>query len=97
MKNRSGSRLVEQLAGDGWLLCGGVRLGQVMYVINVHEIRTSLGARAISATEAHVRLLNHTVTVDDDRVLQLCLADGRTISGFLSLDGARLVRTGALT
>ena len=96
MDARSGTRLVAQLAGDGWLLRGDIRPGQVTYAIDIHEIRTSLGARALSGTEARVRLLNHSIdpTQWQCQVLTLVIHDGRRIAGFLSDDGGQLVRLG---
>jgi hypothetical protein len=49
MDDRSGSPLVNQFAGDGWLLRGGVRLGQVTYAIDIFEVRTSLAGSVVTA------------------------------------------------
>ena len=98
MDQRILRRLIGQLAGDGWLLCGPLRLGSVTYAINIHEVRTSLGNRAIAGTDVQIRLLNHTIDAAtcDGRLLTLQLHDGREIRGFMSPDCARLVLTSAL-
>jgi hypothetical protein len=98
MDDGTHSRPVDQLAGDGWLLAGPVRLGPVTYAIDVYEIRTSLGDHATSGTEMRVRLLNHQLDAEtcQGQLLTLELHDGRRVPGFISRDGARLVRTGVL-
>ena len=98
MDDRTHSRIVEQLAGDGWLMSGGVRLGQVTYAIDVNEIRTSLGPSAVTGTEFRVRLVYHSIDANlwQGHLLTLALHDDRRISGFISPDGAHLSRTGAL-
>jgi hypothetical protein len=98
MDDRSGSSLVNRFAGDGWLLRGGMRLGQVTYAIDIFEVRASLGGSLVTGTEARVRLLNHSLDVPrwQGEVLTHELYDGRHIAGFMSDDGAQLVRTGAL-
>ena len=58
-----------------------------------------LGDSAVATgIEARVRLLNHSINAAafEGQVLTLELYDGRQIIGFISEDGARLVRTGAL-
>src|SRR5690242_19781450 len=98
MDDRTQSRPIDQLAGDGWLLSGPVRLGPVTYVIDVHVVSTSLGHHAINGMEFRVRLLNHSLdpAAHQSRLLTLELHDGRQIVGFMSDDGGALVRTGAL-
>ena len=99
MSDRTHSRLIDQLAGDGWLRSGPVRLGQVTYTIDIHEVRTSFGQHAVSGTELRVRLLNHSIdpAAYQGQLLTLELYDGRLVQGFISDDGVSLVRTGALT
>ena len=100
MTEQTVSRLADQLAGDGWLLlAGGVRLGQVTYAINIFEVSTLLGDHAIHGQEFDVRLMNHSVDAGRyaGQLLTLVLHDGRALTGFISDDGAHLVRTGAIT
>jgi hypothetical protein len=91
-------RPTNQFAGDGWLLSGGVRLGQVTYVINVYEVRTARDDQ-VAGTELTVGLRNHSITAAQThgQPVTLRLYDGRQVRGFLSEDGASLVRTGAIT
>jgi len=98
MHERTNSRVVDQLAGDGWLLAGGVRLTAVTYAIDIHEVETGRDGNAGTAIELRVRLFNHAITAVQMRGQQLTLRlkDGRRIIGFLSDDGAQLVRTGEL-
>jgi len=98
MDDRSTGRLVDQLAGDGWLLSGGVPVAPVTYAINVYDVRTAIGDHAVAGTELVVRLLNHTISATHlhGQLVTLRLHDGRELAGFLSDDGAHLVRTGAL-
>jgi len=98
MNHRTRSRIVEQLAGDGWLLSGGVRLGQVTYAIDVQEVRTSRGPGVVAGTELRVRLVYHSIDVErwQGQLLTLALHDDRRITGFISTDGEYLIRTGAL-
>jgi len=99
MDERTARRLVDQLAGDGWLLHGGVRLGQVTYAINIFEVRTSRQDRVLGGSELVVRLFNHSIDASlyTDAVLTLALRDGRSLTGFISEDGTQLVRTGMIT
>ena len=98
MEDRTYSRLVEGLSGDGWLLSGGVRISQVAYVIEVREVRTSHNGQALVGTEMTVHLRNHSISGSrwGDQLFTLVLKDQRTITGFLSADGTQLVRTGVL-
>jgi hypothetical protein len=98
MDDRTAGRLVDQLAGDGWILSGGVPLAPVTYAVNVYEVRTVIGDHVATGTEFTVRLLNHTLRAAHlhGQPVTLRLHDGRQIAGFLSDDGAQLVRTGAL-
>jgi hypothetical protein len=89
--------LLEHVEGDGWLMWAGVRLGIVSYVIDLWRVeRTSDPMQ--DGTQTDVRLIHHSVTVPQsaDGPLTLHLADGRTLSGFLSADGSRFVRTSPL-
>ena len=90
-------RLLEHIQGDGWLFRAGIRLGQVSYVIDVWRIVRSLDPER-DGTQLDVRLRHQTLTVpsSDEMPLILHLADGRTVAGFLSADGSRLVRSGPL-
>ena len=90
---------MEQVVGDGWLRAGQVRIGMVWYIIHVHEFCTPRDGHVLTGTEVSVWLHHHAVAPYSWRgqVLTLAIADGRAISGFLSHDGSRLVRTGALT
>jgi hypothetical protein len=99
MDELTSTHLVDQVAGDGWILRGRVRLGPVTYAINVFEVRTTHRGHALSGYQLHVRLLNHAIdpVVNVGHPLTLALHDGRTVTGFLSDDGAEMVRTGALT
>jgi hypothetical protein len=98
MDNWTDRRPVDQLAGDGCHYRSGVRLGPVTYAINLYEVRTSLGDTALGGLEARVRLLNHAIdpAAYFDQLLTLEIYDGRQIVGFISEDGASLVRTGVL-
>lgn len=98
MDDRTERRPIDQLAGDGWILRGGVRIGQVTYAINVYDVRTSHADHALTGTELAVRVMNHTIdaSAHAGQLLTLALKDGRTVTGFISDDGTRLVRTGAL-
>jgi len=91
-------RPAAQLASDGWLFSSDVRLGPVTYAINLYAVRTSLGDGVATGIEARVRLLNHSIdpAAHFDQVLTLEFYDGRHILGFISEDGASLVRTGVL-
>jgi hypothetical protein len=96
MDNRSRSHPVHLLAGDGWLVCDGVRVGQVAYAIDVHDLKIPV-REAVSGTEARVRLSNHSIDATrwQYEVLTLVLDDGRHISGFMSGDGGQLIPAGA--
>jgi hypothetical protein len=99
MDDRSDRRLVDQLAGEGWLLLAGIRIGQVSYALKVYDVRTSQTDHTLTGIELAVRLLNHSIDPQKyaGQLLTLALNDRRFISGFISEDGSRLVRTGVLT
>ena len=98
MNERTQTRLVDQFVGDGWLRSGRGRIGQVSYVVIVHEIRTFHDSHVVTGTEISVRLHQHSIDQARwlEQVVTLELHDGRRISGFLSADGTQLVRTGVL-
>jgi len=78
--------LLEHVEGDGWLTWTGVRLGIVSYVIDVW--RTGRSSDPMQDRQTDVRLAHHSVSADGP--LMLHLADGRTLSGFLSADGSNV-------
>lgn len=84
---------IEHLTGDGWLHFGTVRVAQVSYAIE-----TVLVSEPIDGTDVRVKLSRHAINPDhwQNRVLTLQLLDGRSVRGFLSSDGSRLVRTGPI-
>jgi hypothetical protein len=62
-------------------------------------VRTSHADHALTGIELVVWLQNHSIDPQQyaGQLLTLALNDRRFVSGFISEDGSRLVRTGVLT
>ena len=97
MCDRTFSRLVDQVTGDGWLLTASGEIGHVSYAIEMREVWAWHNGARLSASEVTVRLSNHAIDPHDwkDQPLTLVLWAELGISGFISEDGTQFVPTGA--
>ena len=95
--DRTFSRLVDQITGDGWLLSDSADVGQVSYAIEMREVWTWHDGARLSGSEVTVLLSNHSIDPHrwKDQRLTLVLWDDLRISGFISEDGTQFVRTTA--
>jgi hypothetical protein len=97
MGDRTFSRLVDQVTGDGCLLNASAEVGQVSYAIEMREVWAWHNGARLSGSEVTVRLSNHSIDPHcwKDQPLTLVLWDELRISGYISEDGTEFVRTGA--
>ena len=97
MGDRTFSRLVDQVTGDGWILSASAEVGQVSYAIEIREVWAWHNGARLSGSEVTVRLSNHSIDPHywKDQPLTLVLWDDLRISGYISEDGTEFVRTGA--
>jgi hypothetical protein len=97
MGDRTFSRLLDQVTGDGWLLNASAQVGQVSYAIEMREVWAYHNGARLSGTEVAVLLRNHSIDPHywKDQPLTLVLWDGLRISGFISADGTQFVQTRA--
>jgi hypothetical protein len=97
MGDRTFSRLVDQVTGDGWLLSATAQVGQVSYAIEMREVETWHNGARLSANEVTVRLWNHSIDPHcwGDQPLTLRLSDDLQFSGVISDDGTQFVRISA--
>ena len=97
MGDRTFSRLVDQVTGDGWLLSASAEVGQVSYAIEMREVWAWHNGARLSGSEVTVRLSNHSIDPHNwkEQPLTLVLWDELRISGYISEDGTEFVRTGA--
>ena len=97
MGDRTFSRLVDQVTGDGWILSASAEVGQVSYAIEIREVWAWHNGARLSGSEVTVRLSNHSIDPHywKDQPLTLVLWDDLRISGCISEDGTQFVRTGA--
>lgn len=93
--DRTFSRLVDQITGDGWLLSARAQVGQVSYAIEMREVETWHNGARLSASEVTVRLWNHSIDPHcwGDQPLTLRLSDDLQFNGVISDDGTQFVRT----
>ena len=61
MGDRTFSRLVDQVTGDGWLLSASAEVGQVSYAIEMREVWAYHNGARLSGSEVTVRLSNHSI------------------------------------
>ena len=97
MGDRTFSRLVDQVTGDGWLLSASAQVGQVSYAIEIREVWTWHDGGRSLAPRSPCSCRNHSIDPHywKDQPLTLVLWDDLRISGFISEDGTQFVRTGA--
>ena len=97
MGDRTFSRVVDEVTGDGWLLSASAQVGQVSYAIEMREVWAWHNGARLSGTEVTVLLRNHSIDPHrwKNQPLTLVMWDDLRISGFISADGTQFVRTGA--
>ena len=83
MGDRTFSRLVDQVTGDGWILSASAEVGQVSYAIEIREVWAWHNGARLSGSEVTVRLSNHSIDPHywKDQPLTLVLWDDLRISG----------------